>query len=93
MMSYWAEFAYSGDPSTGRDREQTLWRPWTNAENGDRQILFDEVNAGGIRMSGNLVNFQAIVDELERDPILDEVSRCELANRMFPSLSHQVCGL
>ena len=62
-------------------------------ENGDRQILFDEVNAGGIRMSGNLVNFQAIVDELERDPILDEVSRCELANRMFPSLSHQVCGL
>ena len=93
MMSYWAEFAYSGDPSTGRDREQTLWGPWTNAEDSNRQILFDEMNAGGIRMSGNLVDFQAIAAELEQDPILDEESRCELANRMFPSMSHQVCGL
>ena len=93
MMSYWAEFAYSGDPSTGRDREQSLWGPWTNAEDGDRQILFDEVAAGGIRMSGNLVNFEAIVAELERDLILDDESRCELANRMFPSMSKQVCDL
>ena len=92
MMSYWAEFAYSGDPSTGRDGDQPLWGPWTNAEVSDRQILLDEGGAGGIRMSGGLVNFEAIVAELERDPMLDNQSRCELGNRMFPSLSDQVCA-
>ena len=93
MMSYWAEFAYSGDPSTGRDGDQPLWGSWTNAEVGDRQILLDEGSTGGIRMSGGLVNFEAIVAELERDPMLDKESRCELGNRMFPSLSDRVCGL
>ena len=92
MMSYWAEFAYTGNPSTGRDGDLTLWKPWSNVQDEERQIIFDEADYGGVRLSADLVNFNAIVNELIADEALDSETKCELSNRMFPHLSARVCS-
>ena len=92
MMSYWAEFAHTGNPSTGRDGELTLWKPWSNAQEEERQIIFDEADYGGVRLSADRVNFDVIVNELIADDALDSETKCELSNRMFPHLSARVCS-
>ena len=51
MMSYWAEFAYTGDPGKGRDGRNVQWRPWDNSgPDSDKFIVFDTQEGGGIRM-------------------------------------------
>ena len=92
MMSYWAEFAHTGNPAKGRDGDLTLWQSWSNAESEERQIIFDEADYGGVRMSNELVNFDTILAELIDDDTLDSDARCELSQRMFPHLSPRVCS-
>jgi|TARA_Y100000310_G_scaffold27080_1_gene25774 para-nitrobenzyl esterase len=52
IMSYWAEFAYEGNPGSGRFGEQVEWTAW---QNGDRDVLrllvLDSEMDAGIRMS------------------------------------------
>ena len=38
-MSYWAEFAYSGNPGTGRDGAEAPWLAW--GQDGKTQIILD----------------------------------------------------
>ena len=48
MMSYWAEFAHTGDPGGGRDGQQLRWQPWSAAgEGGGRYMIFDSEEGGG----------------------------------------------
>lgn len=52
MMSYWAEFAYSGDPGRGRNGDLPLWKSWSPAaQSGEKFIVFDSEADGGVRMS------------------------------------------
>ena len=92
MMSYWAEFAHSGDPSTGRNGELPLWKPWSNGVQDERQLVFDEGDFGGVRMSDQLVNFESILGELASDETLDAQTKCDLSIRMFPHLAQRICG-
>ena len=39
MMSYWAEFAYSGDPGRGRDGTLPRWAPWQDG--GETYAVLD----------------------------------------------------
>src|SRR5690606_13891110 len=39
MMSYWAEFAYTGDPGRGRDGNEVPWLPWGSG--GKTMIVLD----------------------------------------------------
>ena len=56
MMSYWAEFAYSGDPGRGRKGAQAEWKPWSASSNAaERFILFDAESDGGVRMSRDAI--------------------------------------
>ena len=32
MQSYWAEFAYTGNPGTGREGDLPEWNAWSNSE-------------------------------------------------------------
>jgi para-nitrobenzyl esterase len=91
-MSYWAEFAHTGDPSQGRNGELTLWEPWSNEQAEARQIVFDEAAYGGVRMSQDLVNFDSILAEVIADEALEAPAKCELSRRMFPHLSAEVCS-
>ena len=51
MQSYWAEFAYSGNPGRGREGNLPLWKPWNLREGEDKFIILDTKAGGGIRMS------------------------------------------
>ena len=49
MQSYWAEFAYSGDPGKGRDNNLPKWNSWSRS--GDKFLILDSQNDQGIVMS------------------------------------------
>tara|TARA_B100000614_G_C14543593_1_gene491225 strand:- start:493 stop:2295 length:1803 start_codon:yes stop_codon:yes gene_type:complete len=49
MQSYWAEFAYTGNPGKGRDNNLPVWKPWTKS--GDKMLILDSENDQGIIMS------------------------------------------
>ena len=76
MMSYWTEFARTGDPGRGRRGNKPLWTPW-QAE-GDRLLLLDTPNDGGIRMSDIHVSPSSIHGELLMDEGFEDKRRyCE----------------
>ena len=52
MMSYWAEFAYTGNPGKGRSGTEVQWTPWQNGDkNRPRLMVLDTELDRGIRMS------------------------------------------
>jgi para-nitrobenzyl esterase len=80
MMSYWAEFAYAGDPARGRDGALPEWQGFreASAENGHFLVLDTEAG-GGLRMSDQTVRTQDIVDRVLADASFrNEAERCEL---------------
>ena len=84
MMSYWAEFAYSGDPGRGRDGAEVPWQPWNNAPNTDKMIIFDTAQDGGIRMSSEEVTLASLKAQLLADTTFaDQAERCLTYVRLF----------
>lgn len=52
MMSYWAEFAHTGNPGKGRSGAEVPWTPWQNGDkNRPRLMVLDTELDRGIRMS------------------------------------------
>ncbi|TNF89411.1 MAG: carboxylesterase, partial [Gammaproteobacteria bacterium] len=77
MQSYWTEFALNGDPGRGRDGSETHWLAW--GTDGQRSILLDTVEGGGIRMTTEEVSRESIKAELAADTaVADARERCEL---------------
>ena len=82
MMSYWAEFAYNGDPGQGRDGQEAAWLSW--GQDGKTSILLDTPGDGGIRMDDETVTFAAIKAELIADSAFPELQeRCETYVRIL----------
>jgi para-nitrobenzyl esterase len=79
MMSYWVQFAATGDPGRGLDGSLPLWKTWDLAEGGDRFILFDTDAGGGLRMASDSVT-QADVVALaaKNDALLAREDRCAI---------------
>ena len=90
MMSYWAEFAYNGNPGRGRDGSEVAWTNWESGVDDSRILLLDTLTDGGIRMSPLLVTRSAISDTLSADSRFTDEERCTLAERLFES---DCCGL
>jgi len=77
MMSYWTQFATTGNPGTGRDSNEVPWLSW--GSNGQRSILLDTVDDQGIRMSDEEVTLAGIKAALASDPAITEPQeRCQL---------------
>ncbi len=77
MQSYWAEFALNGDPDSGRDGNEVPWLAW--GTDGQRSIILDTVEDGGIRMTTDEVSRESIKAELAADTtIADAEERCQL---------------
>ena len=94
MMSYWAEFAYSGSPGTGRQGDLLDWIAWTNELEAPKLMLLDSRMSSGTRMVPTMTTYETIGEKLAKDNRFDEEARCRLARRMFDSdLSDQVCLL
>lgn len=71
MMSYWAEFAHSGTPGRGRDRQLPEWTPWeSTAPTSPKFIVFDTAAKGGVRMSADAVTVTGVLAAIDNDPRL-----------------------
>ena len=82
MMSYWAEFAYTGNPGTGRDGTQVPWLPW--GQDGRTSIILDTPTDGGIRMDDEVVTYQTVKEELLADTgFKQQQDHCAVYVRLF----------
>jgi para-nitrobenzyl esterase len=82
ITSYWTEFAYHGDPGTGRDAREVRWLPWRS--DGATSIVLDTLEDQGIFMSSERVTTQSVKAAIETDPaIADQRERCRLYYRAF----------
>jgi para-nitrobenzyl esterase len=65
MSSYWAEFAYNGDPGRGRGGADLPWTSWDESAPGaDKFIVFDTSAGAGIRMSSETITLEGLYQDL-----------------------------
>ncbi len=67
VMSYWAEFAYAGDPGRGRQGDLPAWTAW-DAHGGHGTMHLD--TGDDLRMGSDPVTIESVVASVERDPRL-----------------------
>jgi para-nitrobenzyl esterase len=78
MMSYWAEFAHSGDPGRGRDGSVPEWQAWSEPD--PEFMVLDTAADGGPHMSGETVaSFERFMKRVAADPrFANDHERCEI---------------
>jgi para-nitrobenzyl esterase len=82
MMSYWTQFALTGDPNQGRNGQETDWLPW--GTDGKTFIILDTPTTDGIRMTDAVVTAASVKKELDADTsITDQSERCAMYVRLF----------
>ena len=74
MMSYWAQFAYTGDPGRGRSGEEVAWTEWQNdGLDQKRLMIFDSALNGGNRMSAEQITEEMLKTRSLKDgPFIDK---------------------
>jgi para-nitrobenzyl esterase len=70
MLSYWAEFARTGDPAEGRRGELPRWTTWDNRPGAHKYALLDTDAGGGVRMGSEAVTVAEVLGRVEEDPRL-----------------------
>jgi para-nitrobenzyl esterase len=84
MMSYWAEFAYSGAPGRGRDGRLTAWQPWAREGAAAGALLvIDTPAGGGIRMSRERLSRDSVIAGIDRAELLVQAQKCEIFLDLF----------
>lgn len=80
MMSYWAEFAYTGNPSRGRAGALPQWRAWNaSTPDADKFIVLDTQTDGGIRMENTSIREAGILAAIKTDSRLPDLrDKCHL---------------
>lgn len=91
MMSYWAEFAYTGNPGKGRAGELGAWKGWSDNSADGQLVIFDTLSGGGIKMSQNTIDVASVYQRLGEETVgLPKQSRCvilEGVSSWFPETS------
>lgn len=82
VMSYWAEFAHSGQPGKGRNSGEAVeWWPWDNSHHGMKKLILDIEKKGGIRMTTQSKSMDELLYDLSMDNrISNSVDQCKLFN-------------
>ncbi|MFL2698257.1 MAG: carboxylesterase/lipase family protein [Gammaproteobacteria bacterium] len=75
MISYWTQFAYTGDPAQGRDGNSPKWESWSE---DSTYIILDSDRGKGISMTDKFVSFKSLVKELSEDSRLNKKEKCEI---------------
>jgi hypothetical protein len=87
MMGYWANFARGGDPARGTSGKEPQWLAWGTG--GQRMIVLDSTNDGGINMTSEEVSVPQIKQALAADTTIASTrARCRLYARMFARGQH-----
>lgn len=82
MLSYWTQFAYTGDPARGRSGELPQWRSWVSS--AGQMMLLDTDAGGGLRLSDEGVTVAALKQRLKGDAELSDARNlCEMYVRLF----------
>jgi para-nitrobenzyl esterase len=104
MMSYWAQFAWSGDPGRGRDGGEVAWTAWDGRPGGHKTLLLDTEAGGGVRMGSEPVDPARVLAAVDADPRLgSQRERCwvyrelarwsmGLAERDYPDAGREGCA-
>jgi para-nitrobenzyl esterase len=81
MMSYWAAFAYYGDPGRGMDGDLPLWQAWAD---GREKLIFPASGLPG--MGPAYPSAAELLDALVNDERLELGERCSILrhNTMYP---------
>lgn len=83
MMSYWTNFAYTGNPSTGRNNELPEWTSWNNENKANKFMVLD-AGENAIHMSNHDLYEHELKARLENDASISEnAERCELYKSLF----------
>jgi len=80
MMSYWAQFADTGNPGRGRANDLPPWKAWSEArQDAPRFMILDTPQDGGLRMENVATTRSRVAAELAEDGIFStRDERCEL---------------
>lgn len=70
MMSYWTQFARTGDPGQGRDGSLPLWTSWDLTVGAPKFMVLDTPAGGGLRMSDSPVTRDLVLAQVAADPAL-----------------------
>ena len=76
IQSYWAEFAYKGNPGKGRDNSLPEWKKWSLGNEG-KYIVLDSENDQGVFMSNTEYSVDYLLDKMQSDSRLDDMQKCE----------------
>jgi para-nitrobenzyl esterase len=69
VSSYWAQFAYAGDPGRGRRDDLPQWTAWDTSPGGHKTMHLD-TGAEGLRMGSEPLTPQAVEASVASDPRL-----------------------
>ena len=85
MMSYWAEFAHTGNPGRGRDGTENEWTSWENgAASNNRLLILDTSRDGGIRMSPYRITREDLRARLLSDTsFATQAQHCQMYEQLF----------
>nr|MCS5569181.1 carboxylesterase family protein [Pseudomonadales bacterium] len=85
MMSYWANFAYTGNPGRGRDGREIEWTGWKNGHTeNERLLIFDSRTDGGIRMSPLRLTREGMRERVLNDAsFTDQAAHCRTYRQLF----------
>ena len=85
MMSYWAEFAYTGDPGRGRSGKEVAWTTWQNGDkNRLRLMILDTDLDRGIRMSSEWATMAGIKAKfLSETGFRNQKTYCDVYKYLF----------
>ena len=79
MMSYWAEFAWTGAPGRGRDGALPPWPAWDpTRDEAEKYLVLDTARDGGIRPASETESVEALIAELASDPATSDDERCAI---------------
>ena len=86
MMSYWAEFAYTGNPGSGRKKDLEKWQPWQNGPGKVKFIVLDSSNDKGIYMSKSELFYDDELQRLAVDTRIGDIkTKCTYINNLKES--------
>ena len=84
MSSYWAQFAHTGAPGKGFSGLNSEWPAWDNMPAGDKFIIFDSLEGGGIRMSKDIITMQSLkVRLLAETNFTNQKDHCAMYVNLF----------
>lgn len=100
MRDYWAGFAYSGNPGTGRSGAQPSWPLWSPEK--PMVMLLDEAGDGGLRPESISIGVDDVKSRLTLDQVLPARLRCAVyvdlyldnngLSELFKSREYQALG-